>query len=87
MMNALQLSKTMQDAGMSEAQADALANGIDAYMRDMAATKADVHEVSNEVKVASARLETAIANSRNTIVFWVAGLLIAAVGINHLLSR
>lgn len=78
MIDTLRLARRlMADAKMDQRTAETLADALNTELRESAVTKQDLSE-------AEAHIMTAIANSRNQMVVWVAALLCGAVGLNHL---
>jgi hypothetical protein len=57
MMNALQLSKRMREAGMAQGEAEALAQAVDEYMHENAASKGDIEALRVDLRASVSELK------------------------------
>jgi hypothetical protein len=68
MINTLKLAQRLQERGVDRGQAEAIADEIDVALQEQGVSK-------NDLALTEERLKTAIANSRNQMVLWVAALI------------
>lgn len=72
MIDTLKLSKRLQEASMPQAQADAIAEGLNAAIKDELVTKRDLD-------AAVSRLEARIAEKAFQVVLWIIGSIVLQI--------
>ena len=77
-----QFIRTLQDAGFEQPQAEAVASAFKAASSQAEiATKQDIEIVRRDIRESELRLEAKISDSKYDLIKWIAGMLLAQVGI------
>lgn len=77
-----QFIRTLQDAGFEQPQAEAVASAFKAASSQAEiATKQDIEIVRRDIRESELRLEAKISDIKYDLIKWIAGMLLAQVGI------
>lgn len=77
-----QFIKTLQDAGFERPQAEAVASAFkDASSQAEIATQNDIELVRRDIRESELRLEAKISDIKYDLIKWIAGMLLAQIGI------
>jgi hypothetical protein len=77
-----QFIRTLQDAGFEQPQAEAVASAFKAASSQAEiATQQDIEIVRRDIRESELRLEAKISDIKYDLIKWIAGMLLAQVGI------
>jgi hypothetical protein len=83
-----QFIRTLQDAGFEQPQAEALASAFKAASSQAEiATQQDIDLVRRDIRESELRIEAKISDIKYDLIKWIAGMLLAQVGIVAVLVK